>query len=240
MTTGMIMGTAMDMTTITMTTENADQSLLRLLTWLSPAFPVGGFAYSGGLEAAVREGHVGDAVDLGDWLDFALTHGQAWNDAVLLAEAWKAGGDAARLTEAADLARALAGSAERYLETTAQGDAFAAAATPWLADGIGGVDRDTPYCVAVGAMAAATGVGLNAALVAWLHALASQLVSAAIRLSVVGQREAMALLHSLEPVILATAARAQAATLDDLGSAAVISDILSARHENLGVRLFRS
>ena len=94
--------------------------------------------------------------------------------------------------------------------------------------------------IAVGAVAAASGVGLNATLVAWLHALASQFVSAAIRLGVLGQREAMALLQSLEPVILDTVGRVETSTLDDLGSAAVISDILSARHENLGVRLFRS
>lgn len=230
----------MDMTTMIMTTEIGDQSLLRLLTWLSPAFPVGGFAYSGGLEAAVREGHVVDAAGLRDWLEFALTHGQAWNDAVFLAEAWNARGDAGRLAEAADLARALAGSAERYLESTSQGDAFTDAATPWLAHDIDGIDRDTPYSIAVGAVAVASGVGLDATLVAWLHALASQLVSAAIRLSVLGQRDAMALLQSLEPAILDTAARAQASSLDDLGSAAVISDILSARHENLGGRLFRS
>lgn len=236
----MITATTMDTVTTIMTTETGDQSLLRLLTWLSPAFPVGGFAYSGGLEAAVREGHVGDAEGLRDWVKFALTHGQAWNDAVLLAEAWNAKGDAGRLAEAADLARALAGSAERYLESTAQGDAFATAAAPWLAHDVEGVDHDTPYAIAVGAVAAASGVGLNATLVAWLHALASQFVSAAIRLSVLGQREAMALLQSLEPVILDMAGRAQTSTLDDLGSAAVISDILSARHESLGVRLFRS
>jgi urease accessory protein len=239
----MIMGMITGMTTATatiMTTENADQSLLRLLTWLSPAFPVGGFAYSGGLEAAVREGHVGNAADLRDWLDFALTHGPAWNDAVLLAEAWNAGRDRARLTEAADLARALAGSAERHLESTAQGDAFTEATRPWLSHDIHGIDQDMPYCIAVGAVAAASGVALHATLVAWLHALSSQLVSAAIRLSVLGQREAVGLLQSLEPVILLAAGRAQSTTLGDLGSAAVISDILTARHENLGVRLFRS
>ena len=227
-------------TTIIMITENTDQSLLRLLTWLSPAFPVGSFAYSGGLEAAVREGHVSNSADLGDWLEFTLGHGQAWNDAVLLAEAWNAAGDPGRLAEAADLARSLAGSAERYLESTAQGDAFTAAASPWLAHRIDGIELDTPYPVAVGAVAAASGVGLHATLVAWLHALCSQLISAGIRLSVLGQREAMALLHALEPAILETSGRAQTSTIDDLGSAAVISEILSARHETLGVRLFRS
>jgi urease accessory protein len=224
--------------TTTMTTDN--QSLLRLLTWLSPAFPVGGFAYSAGLEAAVREGHVNDAAELGEWLESAINRGQFHNDAVLLAEAWNAYGDAGRLTEVADLARALAGSAERYLEATAQGDAFLEAARPWSPDAAGAVAQDTPYAVAVGAVAAANGIGLQDTLVAWLHAFSSQTVSAAIRLSVLGQRDAMALLAGLEPTILEAARMATTSTLEDLGSSTVIADIMSARHEQLHSRLFRS
>ena len=225
-------------TTITMTTDS--QSLLRLMTWLSPAFPVGGFAYSGGLEAMVREGHVNDAAELGEWLESAINHGQFHNDAVLLAEAWNADGNAGRLTEVADLARALTGSAERFLEVTAQGDAFLEAARPWSPDAAETVGQEAPYAVAVGAVAAANGIGLQDTLVAWLHALNSQTVSAAIRLGVLGQREAMALLAELEPTILAAARQANTSTLEDLGSATVIADIMSARHEQLHSRLFRS
>jgi urease accessory protein len=232
----------MIMATITtiMTTDDPERSLLRLLTWLSPAFPVGGFAYSGGLEMAVREDHVTDAAGLRDWLETALGHGQFRNDAVLLAEAWHAHGDSARLATVADLARALAGSSERYLEVTAQGDAFIDAAIAWSPPSAEALERETPYAVAVGVIAAANGIDLHATLVAWLHALTSQLVSAAIRLSVLGQREAMALLAELEPTVLDTARQAQSSTLDDLGGATVIADIMSARHEHLHSRLFRS
>jgi urease accessory protein len=238
---GMVTTTTM-ITTITITTTMTtdSQSLLRLMTWLSPAFPVGGFAYSGGLEAAVRQGHVSDAADLREWLESAIDHGQFHNDAVLLAEAWNAQGDVARLTEVAALARALAGSAERYLEITAQGDAFLEAARPWSPGIIEILERETPYAVAVGAVAAANDVDLQDTLVAWLHALTSQQVSAAIRLSVLGQREAMALLAELEPVMLAAAEHAQTSTLNDLGSATIIADIVAARHEQLHSRLFRS
>lgn len=222
-------------TTIIMTID-----LLRLMTWLSPAFPVGGFAYSGGLEMAVREEHVRDSACLRDWLVTAMTHGQFRNDAVLLAEAWRANGDGDRLADVADLARSLAGSAERHLEITAQGDAFIAAALPWSPPSVAALSRETPYAVAVGAIASANGVDLHSTLVAWLHALASQSVSAAIRLGVLGQREAMALLAELEPRVLQTADDAARSTLGDLGSATVIADILSARHEQLHSRLFRS
>lgn len=228
-------------TGITMTTERRpEQALLRLLTWLSPAFPVGGFAYSGGLETAVREGLVSDGADLKDWIETALRHGSAWNDAVILAEAWNAAGHPHRLRDVADLARALAGSAERHLEVTAQGEAFVAAATPWTATATVGLDGEVTYAVAVGAVAAENGIALHDTLAAWLNALASQSVSAAIRLGVLGQREAMALLASLETDLLDVAVRASASTLDDLGSATVIADIMSARHETIGARLFRS
>jgi urease accessory protein len=102
------------------------------------------------------------------------------------------------------------------------------------------LDREMPYAVAVGAVAAANGVSLQETLVAWLHASTLQMISAAIRLSVLGQREAMELLAELEHTILAAAHQAQSATLDDLGSATVIADIMSARHEHLNSRLFRS
>lgn len=228
------------LTTGTMTIEGSQRSLLRLMTWLSPAFPVGGFAYSGGLERAVQEGHVGDAATLKEWLNTALRHGALWTDAVLLAEAWHAGGPGDRLAETADLARALAGSAERYVEITAQGDAFLAAAAPWCAPTLAPLDRDMPYCVAVGMVASLGGVALHEALVAWLHAATSQLVSAAIRLGVLGQRDAMALLAQVEPALLETALAAEASTIDDIGSATVIADIMSARHELPSTRLFRS
>lgn len=241
-TTTIIMITTITMATATtsMTIDDIRQSLLRLMTWLSPAFPVGGFAYSGGLETAVREGHVTDAAGLKDWLETALRHGQFHNDAVLLTEAWHAHGNTERLAEVADLARSLAGSAERYLEITAQGDAFVEAATAWSPQLAGTLERETPYAVAVGTVAAANGIDLHATVVAWLHALTSQLVSAAIRLGVLGQREAMVLLAELEPRVLEAARQAQSSTLDDLGSATVIADILSARHEHLHSRLFRS
>ena len=232
---------AMDHTiTTTMTIDHDTQSLLRLMTWLSPAFPVGAFAYSGGLEAAVRDCVVTDAGELRQWLETLLRNGSIWNDAVLLAEAWQALEDQARLAAAAELATALAGSAERHLEITAQGGAFLDAASAWPHPVLAVLDRATPYCIAVGAIAAAHGVPLERTLAAYLHALASQLVSAGIRLSVLGQRQGVAMIAALEPAILGVAAYASRSTLDDLGSAAMMADLMAIRHETIHTRLFRS
>jgi urease accessory protein len=217
------------------------QALLRLMAWLSPAFPVGAFAYSGGLEQAVHDGQVRDPNALQAWLTAILTHGAQWNDAVLLAAAYRAFDNAERLAEIAELAEALAGSSERHRETLLQGEAFlAAAAVAWPHPVFARIGKSTAYPVAVGAVAGAHEIALEATLAAYLHSVASNLVSVAIRCGVLGQRDGVAVLASTEAAISQIAARAAASTLDDLGSAAILADIASLKHETLGTRLFRS
>jgi urease accessory protein len=232
--------TIMITTTTTITMDTDGQSLLRLMTWLSPAFPVGAFAYSGGLERAVHDGLVRDADELALWLETLLTSGAWWNDAVLAAEAWHAHDNPARLADIMELAEALAGSAERHLEIMAQGEAFAAAAGAWLHPVHDILGEHPPYAIAIGAVAAAQAVPLDKMIVAFLHALASQGVSAAIRLGVLGQRQGVGILAALEPVILEVVERACISTLDDLGSATAIADLAAIRHETQHSRLFRS
>jgi len=215
-------------------------ALLRLMAWMSPAFPVGGFSYSGGLEKAVEDRRVGDAAALRDWLETLLRCGSLWNDAVFLAHAWRNAEDAAVLSETADLARALAGSAERYRETVLLGDAFVAAAGAWPHAVLDVLPKDVPYPIAVGAVAAGHAVPLRDTIAAFLHAGVSQIVSAGIRLGVAGQKDGVAILAASEAIIAETAARAMQSTLDDLGSATIIADTAAMRHETQGTRLFRS
>jgi urease accessory protein len=216
------------------------QSLIRLMTWLSPAFPVGAFAYSGGLERAVHDGLVHDGDGLRVWLETLLTCGAWWNDAVLAAEAWRVHDDPQRLADVGELAEALAGSAERHLEIMTQGEAFLAAAGAWPHPMLEPLGGRTPYAVAVGAVAAAGEVPLGKMLAAFLHALASQGISAAIRLGVLGQRQGVGLLAALEPVILSASTSAAGSTPDDLGSAGIVADLTAIRHETQNSRLFRS
>ncbi|MDO9337850.1 MAG: urease accessory protein UreF [Caulobacter sp.] len=216
---------------------------LKLLTWLSPSFPVGGFSYSHGLEAAIHTGAVHDRASLHAWIAALIAHGSGWTDAVLLAEAWRASAsaDAPRLVDTAELADAMAPSLERRRETLSQGAAFLTAARAWRAEGLlPAYGEPTPYCVAVGATAAAHAVPLDATLTAWLHAFASNLTSIALRAVPLGQTDGVAVLAGLEPLILDTAARAAASSLDDLGACALMSDIASMRHETQHVRLFIS
>ncbi|KXG86282.1 urease accessory protein UreF [Agrobacterium bohemicum] len=223
-----------------MTAKRSVDALLRLLAWMSPAFPVGAFSYSGGLESAVNDRRLANAHDLRDWIGLLLHRGTLWNDAVLLAQAWRCHDDAGDLAKLAALAQALAGSAERYRETVLLGEAFMDAATAWPHDVFSRLPKGAPYPVAVGAIAAAHGVGLEDTLAAYLHSGVSQFVSAGIRLGVAGQKDGVAILAQLEADIASVADRTTASTLDDLGSATILADTASMRHEIQHTRLFRS
>lgn len=220
------------------------------MTWLSPAFPVGGFSYSHGLEAAVDAGLVDGADSLARWLTAVLTAGGARIDAILLAEAWRAEteADAGRAERAAVLVDACRGSAELALESRAQGAAFLdAVAAAWPAPAIGRyrellarIARPPAYATAVGTAAAAAAVPLDAVLVAWLQAFAANGVSAGIRLIPIGQRAGLGVLAQLEPVVLAAAADAARLSPGDIATSTWVADWASARHETLYTRLFRS
>lgn len=220
----------MTATTTTITTAD-DSGLLTLLTWFSPAFPVGAFAYSHGLETAVAEGVLTSAEAVGEWIEHLLVSGSGWNDLVLLREGLRADADA----ELAELAESLAGSAERRAETLALGAAFASAVRPWAGEGM-----PAAYPVAVARAAQGLGLPVRTVLTAFAHGFSAGVVSAAVRLVPLGQNDAVVLLRRLEPVLAEAAGRAEASTLDDLGSSALLSEIAAMRHETLRTRLFRS
>lgn len=220
-------------------------ALLKLLTMLSPAFPVGSFAYSHGLEWLIDSGQVGDAASVRDWIAELVERGSGWNDAVLLAEAYRAAetGDEAALLSVAELAEALAGSKERSLETMAQGRAFLeAAATGWDSVPVARLRAagGAAYPVAVAAAAAGQGIGRLPALAAWLNAFAANLVSVAVRLVPLGQSAGLGVVAALHPVLEGVAERANASTLDDLGSATLAAEIAAMRHETQYSRVFRT
>jgi len=222
-------------------------ALYRLMAWLSPAYPIGSFSYSGGLEWAVEAGDVTDAASLARWLAVMIGDGGGFCDAVFLVHAHRAvtAGDDAALAAVAELAAAFAPSRERFLETTAQGRAFFE--TTRAVWGCAALDRlaavwDGPlaYPVAVGVAGAGHDIALEPALAAFLHAVASNLVSAGLRLIPLGQTDGQRVLAGLEPLIAACAQRALVCPLEEVGSAAFRVDISSMRHETQYTRLFRS
>lgn len=198
----------------------------------SPAFPVGAFAWSHGLETAVQEGRMTDAASAEAWLRDALEHGAGWSDAVLCAQA-AGGGD---LGDLSDLARALAPSRERAAETLEQGAAFAATVRA-----VFGADvPDAAYPVAVGAALDALDLPVENGLRLFLQAFAANLCAACVRLVPLGQTDGQRITRALQPLCATLAARALAADIDDIGGFAPALDIASQRHEALYSRIFRS
>lgn len=227
-------------------------ALYRLMTFMSPSYPVGAFAWSGGLEWTVESGDVRDAETLTAWLTTLTGHGSVACDAALFCAAYRAaaGDDRARddpgLADIAELAAALAGSRERFAETTAQGRAFLdvtraawpAAALERLAAAVGA--DPVAYPVAAAAACAGHGIALDPALAAFLHGVVANLISAGVRLIPLGQTDGQRVLAALEAPLAAAAARALQTAPDDIAVAAVRADIAAMHHETQYTRLFRS
>jgi len=210
-----------------------DDALLRLTQWLSPAFPVGSYAYSHGLEWAVSAGDVTTAAQLQRWIGTVLSEGAGRTDAILLAQALRPETD---LADLAALAQALAASRERLVETLDQGRALGQT----IAALTGQTEDAMPYPVALGAAARGIGLPLVRVVALYLHAFASTLVQAGVRFVPLGQTDGQAVLAALHPVILQVAQEATSADIDQIGSGAVRSDLAAMRHETMDVRIFRT
>lgn len=221
------------------TTMTTIDELLRLLTWLSPGFPTGGFAYSHGLEWSVEAGDISDEAALRDWVADVLSHGAGRSDVILLRHAHRAGPDG--LPALCALGVALGFGRERRLESCAQGGAFVRAGTVWGGPRITALaDMQVPYPVAVGALAADHGIGADLAAAAYSQAFAVSLVSVGVRLIPLGQTAGVRVIRMLEPKIAEVVEQTKDAGLDDLGGACFRSDIAAMRHETQRTRLFRT
>lgn len=259
MDTGPHMGIPTAMTIGMHMAEMTDASALyRFLTFFSPAFPIGAFSYSHGLEQVIEDGGVHNPESLRDWLTDILNQGSGRSDAILLAQAYDAVrcGNEPRIRELIDLGLALQPSKERHLETGAQGTAFMVTfAAAWMPD----LDRPAaqllarltdrhqpdcpkawPYPVAVGAAAAGWELSKNETALAYTHAFISNLIFVAIRAVPLGQTDGQRVLAALEPVCQATVVEALDAGLDDLGTSVFLADIASMAHETQYTRLFRT
>lgn len=245
---------------MSMSAEARDSAALyRLLAWLSPSFPTGAFSYSHGLEAAAAGREVHDRTGLQTWIAAILAHGSGRMDADILREAHRAAraGDDAALLAVNRRGLAYRATAELALESAQQGDAFL---TAWRAAWAGplpacgervteaklrtgeGLSPGEGSCLpAVFGMAAAwAGIALEDALLGYLQAFAGNLVSAGLRLGIIGQTDGQRILAALEPVVMTAAVSALDRDPADFGSAAFAADLASMAHETQYSRLFRS
>jgi urease accessory protein len=226
-------------------------SLLRLQTWLSPAFPTGSYSYSHGIECAVDAGHIHDRKTLTDWLEADLCYGSGRNEAIFFSEAWRCAidDDRAELFEIAELAAAFRGTSEFALESSQQATACLATlrrvwpdhVLDWLSEILRERHVQPALAVVLGVRSARQGIPARLALPAFVQSYIANLVTAGVRLVPLGQTDGQLAIAELEEAaVLAASAQALKATIDDLGSAAFMVDLASAAHETQYTRLFRS
>jgi urease accessory protein len=234
--------------------------LLLLLNWMSPAFPIGAYAYSHGLEWAIESGQVSSPQEVEEWISDVITRGSGWNDAVLFTLSYE--------HDVNELALALCSSQERYAETTQLGAAFEIATGVFVRSkaslrpsGIssvrgenksssssprsrgGGAERrrgDLAYPVSAARACNAMGIERSQSLLAFLQGFSNALISVAVRLVPIGQTAGLEIMSNLMPVIAATAKRASIATEADLGSITMLSEIAAMKHETQHSRIFRT
>ena len=224
---------------------STDGELYRLMTWLSPAYPVGAYAFSHGLENAVETGLVTNADTTRDWIASVLSRGNAQADLVFAGAAWDATSDAEALLRLNELALAFQSTAELRLESTAQGQAYLTVSRDaWPCKAIDTLHamqtEELAYPVVVGAIAASHGVAKPATLLAYAHAFAANLVSAAVRLVPLGQTDGQRVTARLMPVAEAAVSKALNTPVDEVATATPVVDVASMNHETQYTRLFRS
>ena len=225
-------------------------AFLRLQSWLSPAFPIGSYSYSHGLEWAVEAGYIKDRQSLVDWLEADLCYGSVRNEAIFFSEAWRSArdDDRGKLFEIAELAAAYRGTSEFALESSQQASACRATlGQVWpnrLLDSLSQSlsERGVPLVLAVvlGVRSAREGIPVSLALPAFLQSYIANFVTAGVRLVPLGQTDGQLAIAALEEAVLAASAQARKATIDDLGSSAFMVDLASMAHETQYTRLFRS
>jgi len=229
----------------------AEAALYDLLSWMSPSYPIGAFAHSSGLEWAVEAGHATHRTSAEQWIDTMIEHGSIRIDAVMFVHAHRAArtGDTDGFIHIAELAAATLTSHERRVEATAQGAAFRRIASSTMAAPaltmLDTIDDDAlSYPIAVACLTAAHGIGLEAALTAFLHGVVANLVSAAQRLIPLGQTDGQLMLRSMRERVLEAVVEAIAIDdgdpFDQLGSTSLYADLACMAHETQYTRLFRT
>lgn len=224
--------------------------LLRLQTWLSPAFPIGAYSYSHGLEWAVESGEVRDRASLVDWLSADLQYGSGRNEAIFFSVASRCAlpEEHQRLLEVAELASVWRGTAEFALESAQQAASCLSTLRQvwpdpmldWLAAQLGQRSMLASLAVVLGVGSALQGVDVALALPAFLQSYTANLATAAVRLIPLGQTDGQRVIAELESVVLLSSVQALKSSLEELGSAAFMVDLASMAHETQYTRLFRS
>lgn len=219
-------------------------SLLSALHLASPALPVGGFAYSQGLEQAIEDRWVADMEQAYVWIRDGLLLNLARQELPWWLHCYEAASQQqwGALCDGNQQLSAMRETAELRLESLQMGYSMAKLFAQWpSAQALAAVkDVTWSYPAAYAALAACTGVEKETALAAYLWSWVENQVLAAIKSVPLGQIEGQQLLHRLKEDIAAACRVAMSTSTAEAGSAPVGLALASARHETQYSRLFRS
>lgn len=232
---GMVGHIAMNMVTTIITKfslmADVNRDLMTLQAWFSPAFPTGAFSYSHGLEAAIQNKLVIDRQSLNGWISTLLRNGSGRTDLMFIKAAYEGN------EEANKLCLALCAGKERLQETIELGQAFRHVVNSSyqtdLSDGLA-------YPVAVGLAARVNNLELTLTLQSYLQAFAANLISVGVRSIPIGQQAGQNCLVSLYPSIESVVSEVSKVSLDEVGSAALLSDVMAMQHETTSPRIYRT
>jgi len=234
-----------DMTTaMTEPTQAAPSVPMPLLQLVSPALPVGAYAYSQALEYAVEAGWITTEQQAADWITGLLSHSQACLDAPVLLRlhtAWQAD----NTQQVMHWNHYLFASRESA-ELQAEDYTLARALTRLLVDL--DIDRAQPlrqqtrlsYACPFALAAVHWQISASDAMAGYLWSWAENQVAAAIKLVPLGQTAGQRMLLKLGQQIPALVVAAQQIKDEDIGQVAHTQAMASAWHERQYSRLFRS
>lgn len=212
--------------------------LFALLQLASPALPVGGFAYSQGLEKAIEDGLVHDADSARRWIEDLLLLVIARFEAPMWLRVFNASaaGDAGRIAQLDAELLAARETAELRAESLQMGTSLIRAFPALGLTSVSPLSYPSAFACACAGLGVERESGLAAHLWAWIE----NQVLVAVKTVPLGQQAGQSLLVALHGPL--AHAVAEAAVLDDqqLGSAAVAFALTSARHETQYSRLYRS
>jgi urease accessory protein len=228
-------------------TPGAASRLARMLQFGDSMFPIGSFAFSGGLESAIQKRVVTDAETLHAFARTAVEQA-AMGDGIALVWAHRAAA-AGDLDDLIDIdqrvyARKLSG--ETRTMSVRMGKKFTEMGVEMIGAPLLKAWREridagaTPGCypVALGVNFAVQGLPARDAFVVHHYGVAAMILSAALRLMRISHVDTQRMLYRLNADADADYETAAAAGLTDMASFAPLTEILAAVHVKAHVRLF--
>lgn len=218
------------------------RTLLRLLQLSSPTLPIGGYAYSQGVEAAVNAKLVVDENSAFEWLKSVLMTGVAYGDLALLNhfyQAWQVL-DTQKLQELNELSSAIRETHELWQEDQHLAKALMRLTKSLEIDFADRASGDICYPYVYARLAQSWQATASECLTAFSWSWVENQIAALIKLVPLGQTQGQVLMLKMDDVVLKSVEVAQTVQTEEIGNSLMQLAILSSHHETQYSRLFRS